>query len=173
MLIIKVVTIPQQQNHNQYQCMHQYTPNSYDLWGKPSSILIIHEMPYITIWEQHPCRWSFTKRIKWETTHWKEKKNNKAKRIIWGQDLKRKPEQAVVGVNYFHLHLSVCCSHKKNWWEKISLLCKLSRFGSWCSPEDEWKSSIACVDWDEHVGLSGFLFCPETAGLHSCRWWQP
>lgn len=27
--------------------------------------------------------------------------------------MKRKPEQAVVGVNYFHLHLSVCCSHKK------------------------------------------------------------
>lgn len=53
-----------------------------------------------------------------------KRKNNKAKRIIWGQNLKRKPELAVVGVNYFHLHLSVCCSHthahtKKKWWEKF------------------------------------------------------
>lgn len=105
-----------------------------------------------------------------------KRKNNKAKRIIWGQNLKRKPELAVVGVNYFHLHLSVCCSHthKKKMMRKISLLCKLSRFGSCCLPEDEWKSSIACVDWDdEHVEFSGFPFCPEIAGLHSCRWWQP
>lgn len=55
------MTILQQQHHNQYRCMHQYTPNSYDSWGELPSISIIHEIPYITIWKQHPCHWSFTK----------------------------------------------------------------------------------------------------------------
>lgn len=29
------------------------------------------------------------------------------------------------------------------------------------------------ADRDRHVALSGSLSCPETARLHSCRWWQP
>lgn len=171
------MTVLQQQHHNQYRCTHQYTPNSYDSWGELPSISIIHEIPYITIWKQHPCHWSFTKKNPMrDNSQDGKRRTTKAKRIIWGENLKRKPELAVVGVNYFHLHLSVCCSHthKKKMMRKISLLCKLSRFGSCCLPEDEWKSSIACVDWDdEHVEFSGFLFCPEIAGLHSCRWWQP
>lgn len=77
---------------------------------------------------------------------WENTVNNKAKRIIWWQFLRR-PE-LVLGVNY--LHLSVCCSYIK----VIRDVCLLSDmynsrrswFGNCSFPEDECKASVACVD---------------------------
>lgn len=116
------------------------------------------------------------RRIQWETTHRREKEEQQSQENHLRAEFEEETRAGCCGCELFSsssLCLLFTHTHKKMM-RKISLLCKLSRFGSCCLPEDEWKSSIACVDWDdEHVELSGFLFCPEIAGLHSCRWWQP
>lgn len=117
------------------------------------------------------------RRIQWETTHRMEKEEQQKPRESSEGRIWRGNQSWLlwVWIIFIFISLSVVHTHtKKKMMRKISLLCKLSRFGSCCLPEDEWKSSIACADWDdEHVEFSGFLFCPEIAGLHSCRWWQP
>lgn len=92
-----------------------------------------------------------------------KKKNNKAKRIICRQDLRRRPELAAV-CEFIFISLSVV--HTKKWWGTFvcyqtclkKYYSRRSRFGSCCFPEDEWKSSVACVDCpslSQRMGLTG------------------
>lgn len=86
--------------------------------------------------------------------------NNKAKRIIWGEDFRRMRTEGVAGCE---LSSSLCLLFiQKKWWEIFVCYLKKyysrwSGFGSCCFPQDEWKSSAACVDCPSHSQRMGGL----------------
>ena len=84
---------------------------------------------------------------------WTTKPRESSEGRIWGGD-----QSSRLAAN--DLHLSVCCSYEKS--DEKTLVCLLldtskeilnsrwSMFGSGCFQEDEWKSSVACVDCPSH-----------------------
>lgn len=89
---------------------------SYDLWGKLSLLLIIHDTSYIMIWRQHHRQWKLqNKTIEHETQTCMRKKittkpRESSEGRIWGAD-----QNLWLVVN--DLHLSVCS------YENTTLVC--------------------------------------------------